>query len=145
MDAVGWRTPARWARIGRWLLVPYAVLVWFTGITEPFTIVAFAIAVAGLLGIAAAAVVGMLARGRVATGVLGAVLFLVGIALLALDPIPGQVTGLGDWWPEAITQPQLVGSGYWVMASLGVVLTGGAMLVTLLVTGLLGGTRPRSS
>jgi hypothetical protein len=125
--------------------VPYVVLVWFTGVMEPVTIAAFAVAVVGLLGIAAAAVVGMLARGKVATGVLGAVLFLVGIVLLAVNPIPGGIPGIGDWWPEAITQPQLVGSGYWVMASLGVVLAGGGMLVTLLVTALLGGSRPRTS
>lgn len=141
--AVGWRAPVRWARIGRWLLLPYAVLVWFTLVPQTVSVIGFAVALIGLLGIAAAATVGMLARGRLAAGVLGAVLFLVGIALLAVDPIPGVITGLGDWWPEAITQPQIVGSAYWTLLALGVVLAGGGMLVALLVMALFGGGRER--
>ncbi|MFZ7089280.1 hypothetical protein [Curtobacterium sp. RRHDQ10] len=143
-STAGWRAPVRWARTGRWLLLPYAVLVWSTLVPQVVSVLAFAVAVLGLLGVAAAATVGMLARGRVATGVLGAVLVVVGVALFGLDPIPGSVGGLGDWWPEAITQPQVVGSAYWTVAALGVVLTGGGMLVTLFVTALFASGRQRT-
>ncbi len=46
---------------------------------------------------------------------------------------------LDQWWPDAITQPQVVGSAYWKTAGLGVELAGFALLGTLLVVTLTGG------
>jgi hypothetical protein len=50
-----WREPARWARTGRWLLVPIAVLDWFALVPQAVFVVAFSIAVVGLVGMCGAA------------------------------------------------------------------------------------------
>jgi len=127
-----------WARAGGWLLLPYAVLLWFTAVPAAVAVVAFAIAVVGLLGIVVAVVVAMFRYGRAAVGILGAVLFLAGIALFGLDPFPGAIDGLSQWWPSVFTQPQTVGTWYWTVLALGVVLTGVGLLVTLLIVAVVG-------
>lgn len=140
----GWRAPRRWARVGFALLVPTAVLDWLTMVPEPVVVTVFTIAVAGLLGIAAAAVVGAFRRSRGLAGGLGVVLLLAGLALFGLDPFPGASAAMADWWPSAITQPQLVGSAYWTIMALGVTLTGVAMLGTLLLVAVTRGSRTQS-
>ncbi|MDY1005174.1 hypothetical protein [Curtobacterium sp. CFBP9011] len=134
----GWRTPARWARTGRWLLVPIAVLDWFSLVPQPVFVAAFALAVVGLVGMGAALVVRMLSGRRGAMAALGVVLLLGGLAMFGLDPFPGSVPFLDPWWPQIVTQPQHVASAYWQLAGLGVVLTGFGMLATLLVAAFAG-------
>jgi hypothetical protein len=138
----GWRNPARWARTGRWLLVPTAVLDWFSLVPQGVFVVAFLVAVAGLVGIAAALVVRMLRGSLGAMAALGVVMLLGGLVVLALDPFPGTFPLIDSWWPEAVTQPQHVGSAYWRLAGLGVELCGFGLLATLLVVAL---TRPSRS
>lgn len=121
-------------RVGRWLLLPIAVLDWVALTPQPVVVIAFLLAVAGLGGIAAALVVRMLHRSPGAMAGLGVVLLLGGLVLLGTDPFPGTVPFLDPWWPDAITQPQVVGSAYWKTVGLGVELTGVALLATLLVT-----------
>lgn len=135
----GWRNPARWARTGRWLLVPIAVLDWFALPTQGVFVAAFLVAVVGLAGIAAALVARMLRGGRGAMAALGIVMLLGGLAVFALDPFPGSFPLVDAWWPDAITQPQHVGSAYWQLAGLGIELCGFGLLATLLVVSL---TRP---
>lgn len=132
----GWRNPARWARTGRWLLLPIAVLDWVALTPQTIVVLAFLVAVVGLAGIAAALVAHMLRRSRGAMGGLGVVLLLGGLAVFGLDPFPGSFPLIQSWWPESITQPQVVGSAYWQLLGLGVELAGVAMLATLLVVSL---------
>jgi hypothetical protein len=140
----GWRDPRRWARVGAWLLVPIVVLDWFAMLPQTVFIVFFVIAAVGLAGIAAAVTVGMLRRGRVGMGVLGVVMLLGGLAFLGLDPLPASIAGLSSWWPSVITQPQLVGSAYWTIVGLGIVLCGFGLLGTLLGVAVAGPTRARA-
>ncbi|MDK8173190.1 hypothetical protein QP735_11690 [Curtobacterium citreum] len=134
-----WRSPRTWARAGRWLLLPIAVLDWVALAPQPVVVIAFLVAVVGFAGMAAALVVRMLHRSRAAMAGLGVVLLLGGLVVLGLDPFPGTVPTLDLWWPDAITQPQVVGSAYWKTAGLGVELAGFALLGTLLVVTLTGG------
>lgn len=136
-----WRETTRWARVARWLLVPIAVLDWFTLVPHPVFVVAFVVAVVGLAGIATALVTRMLGRSRVAMGLLGVAMLLGGLALFGLDPFPGSFPLIDGWWPTAITEPQRVGSAYWQLAALGVELCGFGLLATLLVVALTG-SRP---
>lgn len=137
----GWRAPRRWARTGGWLLVPTLVLDWVALVPQTIVVIAFVIGVVGLLGVAAAIVVSTVRRSRVGAGVLGFVLLLAGLALLGLNPFPSAVAGIDAWWPSVITQPQLVGSAYWTLLALGVVLTGVGMLGTLLAIAVTRGGR----
>ncbi|MBO9038256.1 disulfide bond formation protein B [Curtobacterium flaccumfaciens] len=139
----GWRNPARWARTGRWLLLPIAVLDWVALAPQTIVVLAFLIAVVGLAGMAAALVVHMLRRSRGAMAGLGVVLLLGGLVVFGLDPFPGSFPLIESWWPESITQPQHVGSAYWQLAGLGIELAGFALLATLLVVALTGTPRPR--
>ncbi|WP_413600581.1 hypothetical protein [Curtobacterium sp. Curtsp57] len=144
----GWRNPTRWARAGRWLLVPIAVLDWFALPAQGVFVAAFLIAVVGLVGIAAALVVRMLRGSRGAMAALGVVMLLGGLAVFGLDPFPGSFPLIDSWWPDAITQPQHVGSAYWQLAGLGIELCGFGLLATLLVVTLTrptlhGGSAPR--
>ncbi|MDP4333028.1 hypothetical protein Q7F20_06550 [Curtobacterium sp. A7_M15] len=132
----GWRNPARWARTGRWLLLPIAVLDWVALAPQTVVVLAFAVAVVGLAGIAAALVARMLRRSRGAMAGLGVVLLLGGLVVFGLDPFPGFFPLIDGWWPESITQPQVVGSAYWQLAGLGIELAGFGMLATLLVVSL---------
>jgi hypothetical protein len=129
----GWRNPARWARTGRWLLLPIAVLDWVALAPQTIVVLAFLVAVVGLAGIAAALVAHMLRRSRGAMAGLGVVLLLGGLAVFGLDPFPGSFPLIDSWWPESITQPQVVGSAYWQLLGLGVELAGVGLLATLLV------------
>jgi len=129
----GWRNPARWARTGRWLLLPIAVLDWVALAPQTIVVLAFLVAVVGLAGIAAALVAHMLRRSRGAMAGLGVVLLLGGLAVFGLDPFPGSFPLIDPWWPESITQPQVVGSAYWQLLGLGVELAGVGLLATLLV------------
>ncbi|MFJ3384829.1 MULTISPECIES: hypothetical protein [unclassified Curtobacterium] len=135
----GWRNPVRWARTGRWLLLPILVLDWFTLVPQGVFVAAFLVAVLGLVGIAAALVARMLRASRGAMAALGVVMLLGGLAVFALDPFPGSFPLIESWWPDAITQPQHVGSAYWQLAGLGIELCGFGLLATLLVVAL---TRP---
>ncbi|WIB32795.1 disulfide bond formation protein B [Curtobacterium sp. MCSS17_005] len=139
----GWRNPARWARTGRWLLLPIAVLDWVALTPQTIVVLAFLIAVVGLAGMGAALVVHMLRRSRGAMAGLGVVMLLGGLVVFALDPFPGSFPLIESWWPESITQPQHVGSAYWQLAGLGIELAGFALLATLLVVSLTGTPRPR--
>ncbi|MBT2502081.1 hypothetical protein [Curtobacterium sp. ISL-83] len=139
----GWRNPARWARTGRWLLLPIAVLDWVALTPQTIVVVAFLLAVVGLAGMAAALVVHMLGRSRGAMGGLGVVLLLAGLAVFGLDPFPGSFPLIDSWWPDTITQPQHVGSAYWQLAGLGIELAGFALLATLLVVAATGRPAPR--
>jgi len=139
----GWRNPARWARTGRWLLLPIAVLDWVALTPQTVVVIAFTIAVVGLAGIAAALVARMLRRSRGTMAGLGVVLLLGGLVVFGLDPFPGTIPFLDGWWPESITQPQVVGRAYWQLAGLGIELAGFGMLATLLVVALTGEPRPR--
>lgn len=141
MDA--WRDPARWARTGRWLLLPIAVLDWVALAPQTVVVIAFALAVVGLAGMAAALVVRMLGRSRGAMAAVGVVLLLGGLVVFGLDPFPGSFPLIDGWWPESITQPQRVGSAYWQLAGLGIELAGFALLATLLVVALTGAPRSR--
>jgi hypothetical protein len=123
--------------------VPIAVLDWFRLVPQGVFVAGFLVAVAGLAGLAAALVVRMLRRSRGAMAALGVVMLLGGLALFALDPFPGSVPAIDAWWPAAVTPPQQVGSAYWQLAALGVVLSGFALLAALLVASLT--TRPRST
>ncbi len=130
--------PARWARTGRWLLVPIAVLDWVALTPQTIVVAAFLLAVVGLVGMAAALVVRMLHRSRGAMAGLGVVLLLGGLVVFGLDPFPGSFPLIDPWWPDAITQPQRVASAYWQLAGLGIELAGVGMLATLLVVSLTG-------
>ena len=132
----GWRNPARWARTGRWLLLPIAVLDWVALAPQTIVVLAFLVAVLGLACIAAALVAHMLRRSRGAMAGLGVVLLLGGLVVFGLDPFPGSFPLIDPWWPDSITQPQIVGSAYWQLAGLGVELAGVGMLATLLVVSL---------
>jgi hypothetical protein len=132
----GWRNPVRWARTGRWLLLPIAVLDWVALAPQTVVVLAFAIAVVGLAGIAAALVARMLRGSRGAMAALGVVLLLGGLVVFGLDPFPSSIPFIDGWWPESITQPQVVGSAYWQLAGLGIELAGFGMLATLLVVSL---------
>lgn len=132
----GWRNPARWARTGRWLLVPIAVLDWFTLVPQGVFVAAFAVAVVGLAAVAAALVVRMLRGRRAAMAALGVVMLLGGLAWFALDPFPRSFPLIDAWWPDAITQPQHVASAYWQLVGLGIELCGVGLLGTLLVAAL---------
>lgn len=138
-----WRRPRRWARAGGLLVVPYAVVAWFTLAVTPVPQIAFALAVVGILGIVAATVSGFRRFRRGAVALVGVVLLLAGLALFGLDPFPAELPGLADWWPSAIAQPQAVLSGYWTLVALGVVLTGAGLLVWLFLTALFGAPRQR--
>ena len=118
------------------------MLDWVALTPQPVVVIAFLIAVVGLAGMAAALVVRMLHRSRAAMAGLGVVLLLGGLVVLGLDPFPGTLPFLDPWWPDAITQPQVVGSAYWKTAGLGVELAGFALLATLLVAAATG--RPAS-
>lgn len=139
----GWRNPARWARTGRWLLLPIVVLDWVALAPQTIVVVAFLIAVVGLAGMAAALVVHMLGRSRGAMALVGVVLLLGGLVVFGLDPFPGAFPLIDAWWPESITQPQVVGSAYWQLAGLGIELAGFGLLATLLVVALTGTPRSR--
>ncbi len=141
-----WTNPALLARTGRWLLLPVAVLDWFALAPQPVVVVAFLVAVVGLVAVAAAVVVRMLRRSRAAMAGVGIALLLGGLVLFGLDPIPGTFPLIDPWWPDAITQPQVVGSAYWMLLGLGVELAGVGVLATLLVVSLTGphGTTARS-
>ncbi|MBA8989228.1 hypothetical protein FHW23_000460 [Curtobacterium pusillum] len=132
----GWRNPGRWARTGRWLLLPIAVLDWVALAPQTIVVLAFLIAVLGLALLAAALVVRMLRRSRRAMAGLGVVLLIGGLVVFGLDPFPGSFPLIDAWWPESITQPQIVGSAYWQLAGLGIELAGFGMLATLLVVSL---------
>jgi len=134
----GWRSPRTWALTGRWLLLPIAVLDWVALAPQPVVVVAFLLAVVGFVGMAAALVVRMLRRSRGAMAAVGVALLLGGLVVLGLDPFPGTVPTLDAWWPDGITQPQVVGSAYWKTAGLGIELAGFALLATLLVAALTG-------
>ncbi|MCJ1715276.1 hypothetical protein [Curtobacterium sp. VKM Ac-2922] len=142
----GWLAPARWARTGRWLLVPIAVLDWFTLVPQGVFVTVFAVAVVGLAAVAAALVVRMLRGRRTTMAALGALMLLGGLAWFAVDPFPGSFSLIDAWWPDVITQPQHVGSAYWQLAGLGIELCGFGLLGTLLVVALtrpVGGSAPR--
>jgi hypothetical protein len=124
--------------VGRWLLVPIVVLDWFALAPHAVVVTAFVIAVVGLAGIAAALVVRMLGRSRVAMGLLGVALLLGGLVLFGIDPFPGSFPLIDPWWPDVVTQPQRVGSAYWQLLALGVELGGFGLLATLLVVALTG-------
>lgn len=132
----GWRNPARWARTGRWLLLPIAVLDWVALAPQTIVVIAFLLAVVGLAGTAAALVVHMLDRSRGAMAALGVVLLFGGLVVFGLDPFPGSFPLIDSWWPDSITQPQVVGSAYWQLLGLGIELAGVGMLATLLVASL---------
>jgi len=134
----GWRNPARWARTGRWLLLPIAVLDWVALAPQTIVVLAFLVAVVGLAGMAAGLTARMLRRSRGAMAGLGVVLLLGGLVVLGLDPFPGTFPLVDPWWPTSITQPQVVGSAYWKTAGLGIELAGFALLATLLVVSLTG-------
>ncbi|PZF58125.1 hypothetical protein DEI81_14765 [Curtobacterium sp. MCBD17_013] len=138
-----WRRPKQWARAGGLLVVPYAVVAWFTLAVTPVPQIAFGLAVVGILGVVAATIRGFRTYRRGAVALVGVLLLLAGLALFGLDPFPAQIAGLNDWWPSAITQPQTVLSGYWTLVALGAVLTGAGLLVWLLLTALLVTPRPR--
>jgi hypothetical protein len=138
-----WRDPGRWARTGRWLLLPVAVLDWVALTPATVVVIAFLVAVVGLIGIAAALVVRMTARGRGAMALLGVVLLVVGLVMFGLDPFPGTFPAIESWWPDAVTEPQRVGSAYWQLVALGVELAGLGLLGTLLVVALTGRPSPR--
>lgn len=121
--------------------MPIAVLDWFALVPHAVFVVAFAVAVVGLAGIAAALVVRMLGRSRVAMALLGVAMLLGGLVLFGIDPFPGSFPAIDGWWPDVVTQPQRVGSAYWQLAALGVELCGFGLLATLLVASLTG-TRP---
>jgi small-conductance mechanosensitive channel len=121
--------------------VPSLVLDWFALVPSTVVVIAYVVAVVGLLGIVAAAVVATVARGRVLSIVLGFVLLLAGLALFGLDPFPASIGALESWWPQAITQPQLVGSAYWTILALGVTLTGVGLLGTSLILAVTRDTR----
>jgi len=128
--------------------VPIAVLDWFALPAQGVFVTAFLIAVVGLVGIAAALVVRMLRGSRGAMAALGVVMLLGGLAVFGLDPFPGSFPLIDSWWPDAITQPQHVGSAYWQLAGLGIELCGFGLLATLLVVTLTrptlhGGSAPR--
>ncbi|MEK6310337.1 MAG: hypothetical protein V4737_02435 [Curtobacterium sp.] len=135
-----WTNPALLARTGRWLLLPVAVLDWFALAPQAVVVTAFLVAVVGLAAIATALVVRMLRRSRGAMAGVGAALLLGGLVVFALDPFPPTFPLLDGWWPDAITQPQVVGSAYWMLLGLGVELAGVGMLATLLVVALTGPT-----
>lgn len=132
----GWRNPARWARTGRWLLLPIAVLDWVALAPQTIVVIAFLLAVVGLAGMAAALVVRMLDRSRGAMAGLGVVLLFGGLVVFGLDPFPNSFPLIESWWPDSITQPQVVGSAYWQLLGLGIELAGVGMLATLLVASL---------
>lgn len=131
-----WTNPGVLARAGRWLLLPVAVLDWVALAPQVVVVTAFLIAVAGLAAMGAALVVRMLRRSRGAMAALGVVLMLGGLVVFGLDPFPSALPLIDPWWPEAITQPQVVGSAYWKLLGLGVELAGVGMLATLLVVSL---------
>ncbi|OIH95504.1 hypothetical protein BIU90_02045 [Curtobacterium sp. MCBA15_001] len=122
--------------------MPIAVLDWFTLVPQGAFVAAFAVAVFGLAAVAAALVVRMLRGRRVVMAALGVVMLLGGLAWFAIDPFPGSFPLIEAWWPDAITQPQHVGSAYWQLAGLGIELCGFGLLGTLLVVAL---TRPSGS
>ncbi|KTR06466.1 hypothetical protein [Curtobacterium luteum] len=139
-----WTNPALLARTGRWLLLPVAVLDWFALAPQAVVVTAFLVAVAGLAAMATALVVRMLRRSRGAMAGVGVAMLLGGLVVFALDPFPPTFPLVDAWWPDAITQPQVVGSAYWMLLGLGIVLAGVGMLATLLVVALTGPTaRPR--
>jgi hypothetical protein len=140
----GWRSPRRWTRTGWWLLLPTAVLDWFALVPATVVVVAFVIGVVGLGGIVAATIVRVTARGRALAIVLGVVLLLAGLALFGLNPFPASIAGLDAWWPQVLTQPQLVGSAYWTILALGVTLLGVGLLGTSLIVALTRGTSTRA-
>jgi len=120
------------------------VLDWVALAPQPVVVIAFLVAVVGFAGMADALVVRMLHRSRAAMAGLGVVLLLGGLVVLGLDPFPGTVPTLDQWWPDAITQPQVVGSAYWKTAGLGIELAGVALLATLLVATATGRPAPRN-
>lgn len=139
-----WTNPALLARTGRWLLLPVAVLDWFALAPQAVVVTAFLVAVAGLAAMATALVVRMLRRSRGAMAGVGVAMLLGGLVVFALDPFPPTFPLVDAWWPDAVTQPQVVGSAYWMLLGLGIVLAGVGMLATLLVVALTGPTaRPR--
>lgn len=139
-----WTNPALLARTGRWLLLPIAVLDWFALAPQAVVVTAFLVAVLGLAAMATALVVRMLRRSRRAMAGVGVAMLLGGLVVFALDPFPPTFPLVDAWWPDAITQPQVVGSAYWMLLGLGIVLAGVGMLATLLVVALTGPTaRPR--
>ncbi len=124
-------------------MLPIAVLDWVALAPQTVVVIAFALAVVGLAGMAAALVVRMLGRSRGAMAAVGVVLLLGGLVVFGLDPFPGSFPLIDGWWPESITQPQRVGSAYWQLAGLGIELAGFALLATLLVVALTGAPRSR--
>lgn len=136
-----WRDPRRWARAGRWLLVPVVVLDWFALVPQPVFVVAFVLAAVGLAAMAAALVSRMLRRGRLATGLAGLAMLLGGLVLFGTDPFPGAFPLIEPWWPDVLTEPQHVGSAYWQLLALGVELAGVGLLGTLLVVAVIGPPR----
>ena len=139
-----WTNPALLARTGRWLLLPIAVLDWFALAPQAVVVTAFLVAVLGLAAMATALVVRMLRRSRRAMAGVGVAMLLGGLVVFALDPFPPTFPLVDAWWPDAITQPQVVGSAYWMLLGLGIVLAGVGMLATLLVVALTGpAARPR--
>jgi hypothetical protein len=116
------------------LLLPNALLDWFAAVPQQVFVAVFVVAVVGLIGIAAAITASTIRRTRGGALALGLVLLFGGLAFIALNPIPGSVEGLEAWWPTQLTQPQLVGSAYWMLAGLGIILTGVGLLATLLIT-----------
>lgn len=135
-----WTNPALLARTGRWLLLPIAVLDWFALAPQAVVVTAFLVAVLGLAAMASALVVRMLRRSRRAMAGVGVAMLLGGLVVFALDPFPPTFPLVDAWWPDAITQPQVVGSAYWMLLGLGIVLAGVGMLATLLVVALTGPT-----
>ncbi|MFS0728679.1 hypothetical protein ABC270_01215 [Curtobacterium sp. 1P10AnD] len=135
-----WTNPALLARTGRWLLLPIAVLDWFALAPQAVVVTAFLVAVLGLAAMATALVVRMLRRSRRAMAGVGVAMLLGGLVVFALDPFPPTFPLVDAWWPDAITQPQVVGSAYWMLLGLGIVLAGVGMLATLLVVALTGPT-----
>ena len=142
----GWRNPVRWARTGRWLLVPIAVLDWFTLVPQGAFVAAFAVAVVGLAAVAAALVVRMLRGRRGAMAALGVVMLLGGLAWFALDPFPGVLPAHRRLVAGRRHAAAARGSAYWQLAGLGIELCGFGLLGTLLVAALtrpVGGSAPR--
>lgn len=135
-----WTNPALLARTGRWLLLPVAVLDWFALAPQAVVVTAFLVAVVGLAAVAAALVVRMLRRSRAAMAGIGIALLLGGLVVFGLDPFPSSFPLVDGWWPNAVTQPQVVGSAYWKLLGLGIELAGIGMLATLLVVSLTGPT-----